>query len=76
MACKLGAKVRHYCWCGKTGHCSKHFARCEKHQMDYYSTGKCKGCEGEEAAASRSEYRAKQDARRMEEVRKQETRNA
>jgi len=76
MTRKLGTKVTHHCWCGKTGHCRKHSARCQKHQMDYYASGKCKGCEGEEAAAARSEYRARQDQKKIEEQRKKEAGNA
>jgi hypothetical protein len=66
MARKLGAKKTHHCWCGTTGHCRKHFARCQKHNINYYSTGKCSGCEGEQAAADRKEYKDRQDRRNSE----------
>jgi hypothetical protein len=41
--------------------------RCEKHQTDYYASGKCLGCEGEEAAADRKPYKEKQTQKEVEE---------
>jgi hypothetical protein len=70
MTRKLGAKITHHCWCGKTGHCRKHSTRCEKHQIDHYATGKCLACEGEEAAAARKAYQKKQEQKKAEEEKK------
>lgn len=67
MRRKFGAKVTHHCWCGKTGHCRKHSARCEKHQTDYYASGRCLSCEGEVGAADRRGHRERQDRRQAEE---------
>jgi hypothetical protein len=70
MTRKLGAKKTHHCWCSKTGHCKKHSSRCEKHQIDHYSSGKCLACEGEEAAADRKAYKERQDQKKFEEDQK------
>jgi predicted sulfurtransferase len=75
MARKLAAKKTHHCWCGTTGNCRKHFSRCDKHNIDYYSSGRCSGCKGEAAAADRKEYREKQDRKKDEENQKKKNRD-
>jgi hypothetical protein len=50
--------------------------RCEKHQTDYYASGKCLGCEGEEAAADRKAYKEKQAQKEDEEEEKGKKKDA
>jgi hypothetical protein len=76
MARKLGAKKTHHCWCGKTGWCRKHFVRCEKHNIDYYSNSGCSGCEGERATADRKEYKDRQDRKKGEDDQTQKDKDA
>jgi hypothetical protein len=40
--------------------------RCEKHQTYYYASGKCLGCEGEEAAADRKTYKEEQTQNKVD----------
>jgi hypothetical protein len=66
MGGKISAKVTHHCWCGTAGKCRKLTPICEKHTTKYYSSGKCKSCEGEEAAAARKERKEKQEGKRQD----------
>jgi len=67
MVRTLNSKVTHHCWCGKTGRCRKHIARCPQHNVDYYDNGKCKHCIGEASAVDREEHKQRQEQRKQTE---------